>query len=111
MLPRLDLRARGGHRAAERVRIQQAGVSIVASVSDGESEIVSFNLQHTFETPMTGPREGPALQQCPHSGCWAVIDDGTGQIRIDTQKGGFALPLKREGSQIHVVGKLEQTGL
>lgn len=53
--------------------------------------------------------EGTIEKECPHSGCWAVIDDGTGQMRIDTQKGGFALPLKREGSQIRVVGELEST--
>ncbi|MBD3293319.1 MAG: hypothetical protein GF393_10375 [Armatimonadia bacterium] len=53
--------------------------------------------------------EGTIEQECPHSGCWAVIDDGTGQIRIDTQKGGFALPLNREGSPIRVVGELEST--
>ena len=52
--------------------------------------------------------EGTIVTECPHSGCWAVIEDGTGQIRIDTQRGGFALPLHREGSRIRVVGELEQ---
>lgn len=53
--------------------------------------------------------EGKIVAECPHSGCWAVIEDGTGQIRIDTNKGGFALPLRREGSSIRVVGEVEQT--
>lgn len=52
--------------------------------------------------------EGRIVEECPHSGCWAVIEDATGQIRIDTNKGGFALPLHREGSTIRVVGEIEQ---
>jgi len=51
--------------------------------------------------------EGTIAKECPHTGCWAVVRDETGEIRIDTQKGGFALPLKREGSRIKVVGTLE----
>lgn len=52
--------------------------------------------------------EGIIDQECPHSGCWAVIKDDSGQIRIDTQKGGFALPLRREGSRVIVVGEVER---
>lgn len=51
--------------------------------------------------------EGTIKRQCPTTGCWAVIDDGTGEIRIDTRKGGFALPLRREGATIRVVGEVE----
>ncbi len=53
--------------------------------------------------------EGKIVAECPHSGCWAVIEDATGQIRIDTNKGGFTLPLRREGSSIRVVGEIDQT--
>ncbi|MGD9497671.1 MAG: OB-fold nucleic acid binding domain-containing protein [Armatimonadota bacterium] len=51
---------------------------------------------------------GTIRQECPHTGCWAVIDDGSGQIRIDTNKGGFALPLRREGWRITVTGEVER---
>lgn len=51
--------------------------------------------------------EGTIKRECPSSGCWALIEDHTGEIRIDTEKGGFALPLHREGSRIRVVGELE----
>jgi uncharacterized protein YdeI (BOF family) len=53
--------------------------------------------------------EGTIDQECPHSGCWAVIKDASGQIRIDTQAGGFALPLRREGSRIRIVGTVMLT--
>ncbi len=52
--------------------------------------------------------EGTIVKECPHTGCWAVVRDDTGEIRIDTKKGQFALPLKREGSHIKVTGTLEQ---
>lgn len=50
--------------------------------------------------------EGTIVKECPHTGCWAVIEDASGQIRIDTNPGGFALPLRREGSQVRIVGKV-----
>jgi len=53
--------------------------------------------------------EGTIDQECPHSGCWAVIKDGTGTIRIDTKQGGFALPLHREGSHVRIIGQVTQT--
>lgn len=53
--------------------------------------------------------EGTIDKECPHSGCWAVIKDASGQIRIDTNAGGFALPLHREGSHIRVTGTVMLT--
>lgn len=50
--------------------------------------------------------EGTIVKECPHTGCWAVIEDSSGQIRIDTKAGGFALPLHREGSKVRIVGKV-----
>ncbi len=50
--------------------------------------------------------EGTIIKECPHSGCWAVIEDSSGQIRIDTKAGGFALPLHREGSNVRIVGQV-----
>jgi RecJ-like exonuclease len=54
--------------------------------------------------------EGTIKRECPSTGCWAVIEDDTGQVRIDTQEGGFALPLHREGSKVRVVGKVTEKG-
>ena len=49
---------------------------------------------------------GTITKECPHTGCWAIIEDATGQIRIDTKAGGFALPLRREGSKVQIVGQV-----
>ncbi|HCA46967.1 MAG TPA: hypothetical protein DEP45_06245 [Armatimonadetes bacterium] len=50
--PRLDIRATAGDH--DGLDIQQAEVDVVASISDGENELVTLNLQHVLETPMTG---------------------------------------------------------
>ena len=52
---------------------------------------------------------GQITTQCPTTGCWALVKDGTGEIRIDTQKGAFALPPRSVGSKINVVGEVELT--
>lgn len=51
--------------------------------------------------------EGVITKECPHTGCWANVKDETGEIRIDTNAGGFTLPLHREGSKVKVVGKVK----
>jgi len=50
--------------------------------------------------------EGTITEECPHSGCWAYVQDDSGKIRIDTNKGGFALPLHKEGSKVTVTGEV-----
>jgi hypothetical protein len=52
---------------------------------------------------------GVISRECPSAGCWAVIKDASGEIRIDTKKGGFTLPLRHEGSRVRIVGILEKT--
>ena len=50
---------------------------------------------------------GTIIKECPSAGCWAYIKDDTGEIRIETTAGGFALPLRREGSKIEVTGTVK----
>ena len=52
---------------------------------------------------------GTITKECPHSGCWALIKDDSGEIRIDTKAGGFALPLHREGSRVRIAGTIMLT--
>lgn len=85
VLPRLDLRATGGDPAAERLRIQQSEISVVSSISDGESEIVSLNLQHNIETPMTG-----RARDMHFSNLYAVFNLGVGSPAV--RVGQFVVP-------------------
>ena len=52
--------------------------------------------------------QGTISKECPTAGCWAVIKDAAGDLRVDTKKGGFTFPLRHEGSHVRVVGLLEK---
>lgn len=50
--------------------------------------------------------EGTITRECPGSGCWWYVKDETGEIRMDSFGGGFALPLHQEGKRIRGTGKI-----
>jgi len=80
---------------------QGAGQQVASTQT---APIGSLSAEHEGQTVRI---EGTIIKECPHSGCWAVVKDDTGEVRIDTNKGGFALPLNREGARITVVGDVE----
>ena len=91
-----------------RPQVESYGVTSVESAS---AEAVTHLDIGQIDQTHVGQRvafEGTITKECPHSGCWAIIKDASGQIRIDTNDGGFALPLRREGSKVRVVGKVIQ---
>ena len=53
--------------------------------------------------------EGQLSKECPASGCWWYVKDGTGEIRADSSGSSFALPLNKEGKHILTTGKLVKT--
>jgi hypothetical protein len=48
--------------------------------------------------------EGKITRECPMTGCWWYVQDKTGQIRVDSKRGDFNLPLKQEGRIIRTTG-------
>ncbi len=83
--PRLDLRAtRGGH-MGDQVGIKMAEINLVAWISSGDSELVSLNLQHNLETPMTGRAE-----QMHFNNLYAVFNLGVGRPAVTV--GQFVVP-------------------
>jgi hypothetical protein len=48
--------------------------------------------------------DGKITRECPKSGCWWYVQDRTGEMRVDSKGGGFALPLKREGHRVRTTG-------
>ncbi|NLC58143.1 MAG: hypothetical protein GX774_15025 [Armatimonadetes bacterium] len=50
--------------------------------------------------------KGKLTEECPSSGCWGVVNDGTGSIRFDTAASGWAMPLGKTGSEITVRGSV-----
>lgn len=83
--PRLDLRAtRGGH-MGDSLGIKQAEINLVAWISHDGSELVNLNLQHNFETPMTGRAE-----KMHFSNLYAVFNLGVGEPAVKV--GQFVVP-------------------
>ena len=86
---------------------QAAGTPAATTQTASGPQTVAIGEITADQAGQTVQIEGTIIKECPHSGCWAIIEDETGEIRIDTKKGAFALPLGREGSDIKVVGALE----
>lgn len=58
--------------------------------------------------PMTV--RGIMVEKCPEAGCWFVLKDATGKLRVDTKTAGFVVvdvPLQRE---LTVVGTVITNG-
>jgi len=54
--------------------------------------------------------EGRIVRQCPSSGCWFFLDDGTGrQVRVELGHLGVTLP-QHVGGTAMVEGRLTQSG-
>jgi uncharacterized protein YdeI (BOF family) len=49
--------------------------------------------------------EGELTKECP-SGCWWYVKDRTGEIRVDSFGGGFALALRQEGKRVRSTGTI-----
>ncbi|MBI3944480.1 MAG: hypothetical protein HY321_01025 [Armatimonadetes bacterium] len=56
--------------------------------------------------------KGKMAEQCPTTGCWGVINDGTGAVRFDSAASGWALPTGQMGKQMTVRGivSVNETG-
>jgi hypothetical protein len=48
--------------------------------------------------------DGKITRECPKSGCWWYVQDRTGEMRVDSKRGGFTLPLRREGRRVRTTG-------
>jgi len=51
------------------------------------------------------------VEKCPEAGCWFVLKDATGKLRVDTKTAGFVVvdvPLQRE---LTVVGTVITNGM
>jgi len=81
------------------------GVEATSAEAVAHLDIGQIDQSHVGQRVAFG---GTITKECPHTGCWAIVQDASGQIRIDTNDGGFALPLRREGSKVQVVGKVIQ---
>jgi len=53
---------------------------------------------------------GKMVQKCPVAGCWFVLRDESGTIKVDTKNAGFAVLDVPLNSQVVVAGRLVVDG-
>lgn len=97
------------------------GIWYVLSGSDGKSNSFGAGVAATLtsvgdirKSPdrylnQTITVEGEMTKECPTTGCWWYVKDGTGEIRADSFGSGFALPLNRQGGIVRTTGRLVRT--
>ncbi|MGD9497669.1 MAG: hypothetical protein AB7Y46_15315 [Armatimonadota bacterium] len=85
VLPRLDLRATGGDPDPTTVQVEQAEINVTASLAWDDAELVSLNLQHGFETAMTG-----RAKDMHFGNLYGVFNFGLGSPKV--KLGQFVVP-------------------
>jgi hypothetical protein len=51
---------------------------------------------------------GRMTERCPTAGCWFYLNDGTGDLRVDAQEGGFSVLGLPMGARLAVFGHIVQ---
>lgn len=76
------------------------GVGLLAGCSSGGPETLGVapagNATHisaALAQPKGAPVivEGEIIEKCPVAGCWFVLRDSTGTVRVDTKQAGFVV--------------------
>jgi uncharacterized protein YdeI (BOF family) len=78
----------------------KAPIATIASVSEAK------------RTPLTRPVaiQGIMVEKCPVAGCWFILRDRTGTIKVDTKAAGFTVVNVPLQSRLTVSGKLVRDG-
>jgi uncharacterized protein YdeI (BOF family) len=51
---------------------------------------------------------GTMVEKCPVAGCWFILQDGTGRVRIDLKSAGFVVTDLPLGREVTVSGRLHR---
>jgi len=54
--------------------------------------------------------QGSMTKKCPVAGCWFVLQDQTGTIKVDTKNAGFAVVDVPLNSKLFVAGRVTTNG-
>ncbi len=76
------------------------GLGLLVGCSSGGSETLGVaptgaatNIAAALAQPKGAPVtvEGEIVEKCPVAGCWFVLRDATGTVRVDTKQAGFVV--------------------
>ena len=62
------------------------------------------------DAPVKLSLEGAIMEKCPQAGCWFRLEDGTGEIKVDTKAAGFVVTEIPLNTKVKVAGKLQRVG-
>ena len=62
------------------------------------------------QSPATVLVKGVMVEKCPVAGCWFMLRDATGMIKVDTKAAGFVVTDVPLNTPMTVSGKLKTTG-
>jgi uncharacterized protein YdeI (BOF family) len=51
---------------------------------------------------------GTMIEKCPTAGCWFVLQDDTGRVRVDLKAAGFVVTDVPTGGAVSVTGRLRR---
>jgi uncharacterized protein YdeI (BOF family) len=54
--------------------------------------------------------EGTMTEKCPVAGCWFLLKDDTGVVKVDTKGAGFAVTDVPLGKTVRVTGAVAKSG-
>jgi uncharacterized protein YdeI (BOF family) len=84
-----------GHRSEVRGHLQPGPSTTVARLAS-----VSTNGSVTVR--------GTMIEKCPTAGCWFILQDNTGRVRVDLKAAGFAVTDMPTGGTVAVSGRLRR---
>lgn len=92
---------------------------ILAGCSDGKPKTLGVPVEGTPVT-VTGAQQaisesrvviqGTMTKKCPVAGCWFMLQDSTGTIKVDTKNAGFVVVDVPLNSSVTVAGRVGTNG-
>ncbi|MEP6756237.1 MAG: hypothetical protein ABJA67_12105 [Chthonomonadales bacterium] len=62
-------------------------------------------VSHLTKTDAGTVVKGKMIEKCPVAGCWFMLKDSTGVIKVDTKNAGFVVTEIPVNTEITVIGK------
>jgi uncharacterized protein YdeI (BOF family) len=63
--------------------------AIRGAAPEGAPRLIAAAKSAALETPVT--IQGQMIEKCPVAGCWFILRDKTGTIKVDTKTAGFVV--------------------
>jgi uncharacterized protein YdeI (BOF family) len=85
-----------------------SGKQVLGTPPSGEPVTVAAAQAVANKQPVTV--HGKMVEKCPVAGCWFMLKDDTGTIKVDTKSAGFVVLNVPVGTDVTVSGKSAANG-